>query len=186
VRIIPRAEWGAQHGTGHPMEPSAEIVVHHTVGAPRSSDPTVEALWVLETEADHRSRDGWKGIGYSWLIMPSGRVYEGRGWRRSGAHTPGRNSSAHGVAFVGDFREAEPTPEAVAAFRELVAEGRRAGHVLTSTRITGHRDYRATECPGETLYRMLPRLLIQPVEPPGTGWGHLLRRIVRLAKLAPR
>jgi peptidoglycan recognition protein len=190
---VARTEWGAQHGDGSAIAPSPEVVVHHTVGAPRSSDPAVEALWMLETEADHRSR-GWLGIGYSWLIMPSGRVYEGRGWRRSGAHTPGRNSSAHGIAFVGDFRATEPTPEAVEAFRDLVRAGVAHGHIREPVKVTGHRDYRATICPGDRLYAMLPGLLDEPDEPPadppppdiripreelpGPGWFPALRGII--------
>ena len=40
---------------------------------------------------------GWSDIGYSFLIGGDGRVYEGRGWGRVGAHTYGYNSRAYGI-----------------------------------------------------------------------------------------
>ena len=42
---------------------------------------------------------GWSDIGYSFLIGGDGRVYEGRGWGRVGAHTYGYNSRAYGIRY---------------------------------------------------------------------------------------
>lgn len=46
---------------------------------------------------------GWDDIGYSFLIGEDGRVYEGRGWDRVGAHAPQYNHVSIGVCFLGDF-----------------------------------------------------------------------------------
>jgi hypothetical protein len=187
---VSRTEWGAQHGQGDLIGPVSTVVVHHTAGAPVADDPVIEGLYVREVEADHRSR-GWAGIGYNWVIFPSGRVFEGRGWRRKGAHARQANGTSVGVAFHMHGSRERPTDAAVAAFRGLVAEGVRAGHLVEPVQVTGHRDYVATECPGTILYAMLPGLLDEPPadppppdiripreELPGPGWFPALRGLI--------
>jgi N-acetylmuramoyl-L-alanine amidase len=38
-------------------------------------------------------------IGYHFLVGENGKVYEGRGWDRQGAHSPGWNNDAYGNNF---------------------------------------------------------------------------------------
>jgi hypothetical protein len=40
--------------------------------------------------------NGWADIGYSFGVGEDGRIYEGRGWDRVGAHTSGYNSNGIG------------------------------------------------------------------------------------------
>ena len=65
----------------------------------------------------------WSDIGYSFLIGGDGKIYEGRGWNKSGAHTQGFNSQGYGVAFIGDFTSTNPTPAAQRAFHDLADVG---------------------------------------------------------------
>lgn len=97
----------------------------------------------------------------------------------TGAHTGGWNSGNVGVALLGDFTAATstgapPASTAVSAVEQLLAElarrhgldptGRVAyvnpvsGAVRDVETISGHRDYTATECPGERLYQLLPQI----------------------------
>ena len=39
----------------------------------------------------------WVDIGYSFLVGEDGNIYEGRGWRASGAHCVGYNSKSIGT-----------------------------------------------------------------------------------------
>jgi hypothetical protein len=95
----------------------------------------------------------------------------------TGAHTGGWNSGNLGVALLGEFTDhprfgADPKATAVEALEDLLAElavrhgidataevtyvnpvSGESKHVDT---IGGHRDYTATECPGERLYDLLP------------------------------
>lgn len=96
-------------------------------------------------------------------------------------HTLGWNSGNLGIALLGDFRDhrrfgAEPSPAAVAAAEGLLAElsGRHAidpqsvvtyvnpvsAEVAEVHAISGHRDYLATECPGERFYDDLPSVRV--------------------------
>ena len=44
----------------------------------------------------HIDDRGWADIGYHFLVGENGKVYEGRGWDRQGAHSPGFNNDAYG------------------------------------------------------------------------------------------
>jgi hypothetical protein len=95
------------------------------------------------------------------------------------AHTGGWNSGNLGVALLGEFTDhprfgADPKPEAVDALEDLLAElalrhaldplaevnyvNPVSGEEKIVDTIGGHRDYTATECPGERLYARLPTI----------------------------
>ena len=61
----------------------------------------------------------WSDIGYSFLIGGDGRVYEGRGWKRVGAHTGGYNSVGYGVSFIGTFTSAYPNQAMIATYERF-------------------------------------------------------------------
>ncbi|MDP8970783.1 MAG: Ig-like domain-containing protein [Actinomycetota bacterium] len=90
----------------------------------------------------------------------------------TGAHTGGYNTGNIGVALLGDFRGLEPKAAAVSALEDGLAElATRHGLDPLSTvlydngtnsklvdTISGHRDWNATECPGDRLYEDLPAI----------------------------
>jgi len=80
-------------------------------------------------------------------------VYEGRAWDRIGAHTLGWNNVAVSVCFMGDYSRKMPPSGALAAARALIDCGVQIGKIAPDYILCGHRDLRATEGPGETLYR---------------------------------
>jgi hypothetical protein len=45
----------------------------------------------------HQFDLGWVDIGYHFLVGENGKVYEGRGWNRQSAHSPGWNNDAYGI-----------------------------------------------------------------------------------------
>ena len=61
----------------------------------------------------------WSDIGYSFLIGGDGRVYEGRGWERVGAHTGGYNSRGYGVSFIGTFTSAYPSQAMITTYERF-------------------------------------------------------------------
>ncbi len=64
---------------------------------------------------------GWSDIGYNFLIGGDGRVYEGRGWGRVGAHTYGYNSASVAFSFIGNAQDVSPSAAALQAFNDLNA-----------------------------------------------------------------
>jgi hypothetical protein len=116
----------------------------------------------------------------------------------TGAHVAGWNSGNIGVALLGEFTNhrrfgADPKPAAVSSLEDLLAElaGRHGMDPLAEVTylnpvsgaqrevrtIGGHRDYEATECPGERLYAQLPtirlhvadRMAASADDPPGVA-----------------
>jgi N-acetylmuramoyl-L-alanine amidase-like protein len=96
------------------------------------------------------------------------------GYGVTGAHTGGYNSGTMGLAVLGNYVS---TPISAPARRTLVRhlawEAERhglaplasstyrnpeSGAKRTTLNIAGHRDYGATQCPGETLYSALPSI----------------------------
>lgn len=160
-----RPQWGAKHGVGKAIPGDLSLVlIHHTAGPDLPPDATEqrEKDVVRGIEKQHVEANGWQGIGYNWLIFPSGRVYEGRGWRRQGAHCPGKNSVSVGVSFVMNSELHEPTPKAIQACKELIAMGIMANHIKVGFEVKGHRDFDDTKCPGAKLYARLSELGVCP------------------------
>ncbi|MEO1368634.1 MAG: peptidoglycan recognition family protein [Acidobacteriota bacterium] len=154
VELISRDTWGAAAPLRafRPMPRVLGIVGHHSAGR----DTSIGAVPAIQ--AAHLGR-GWVDIGYHYLITGIGEICVGRpelhGRPVVGAHSPGVNASHLGVCLLGDFRAEDPTPHQVLALVEL-CQWLALRHQLRPLEISGHRDHRATLCPGERLYRLLP------------------------------
>jgi hypothetical protein len=154
MEIISRARWGAKHDRGFAAAPlpAREIWLHHSVTAGGGVTATFEtdAAGVRLLEQIGESRFGG-GISYTFVVTESGRVFEGHGVERRGAHTGGRNSIARAICLLGDYSRREPTGPQLAAVAELLAYGHRAGWWTAPRLNGGHRDApgASTACPGE-------------------------------------
>ena len=95
-----RRQWGARGNGGSSIGHVSEVIAHTEAGANISANAAIaqEEQRMRAIDAFHLSLRWPGGFGYSAAIFPSGRVYEGRGYGRSGAHTQGRNRVA--LAFV--------------------------------------------------------------------------------------
>lgn len=153
MNITPRSEWGSQ---AHDLQPTtldttSVLYVHHSVTfVPASASTTHERTHMRQLEAEHLAR-GFLGIGYSYVVFPSGRVYEGRTFGWLPAATADHNSHSGAVCLVGNF---ETQPTTWAARRSLIELARR----FPGKHLQGHRDAVATACPGKNLYAQLPRI----------------------------
>lgn len=94
---------------------------------------------------------GWADIGYGYVVFPSGRMYEGRGFEVQAAHRPGENSEPS-VSMAGDYGTRVPTDRMVGAVTRLQRD-------LGRTVIRGHRQRNedgrcyGTSCPGNAAVR---------------------------------
>lgn len=133
------------------MRAISEIIVHCTATRPEwFAGKTVKAK-VAEIDRWHKA-NGWKGIGYHYLIDRDGALGVGRDLNTVGAHVKDHNIGSVGVALIGghgaeatDHFEDHFTPEQDAALRNLIADLRvRFGDLIVS----GHNQYAAKGCPG--------------------------------------
>ncbi|WP_344445397.1 peptidoglycan recognition protein, partial [Kitasatospora nipponensis] len=182
--IVTRSGWGADESlresgfvyTGDVRE----VFVHHTDTGNDYSCSDAPAI-IRGIYQYHVQTNGWRDIGYNFLVDRCGQIYEGRagGVARSvlGAHTLGFNTDSSGVAAIGTFDDAQPPQAQVEGVAKIAAwklglTGRDAGGSVTLTSassgsrypqgtshtfsaISGHRDAFNTDCPGDTLANRL-------------------------------
>lgn len=111
------------------------VVLHHA--AAREASPETVDKW-------HKG-NGWAGIGYHFYVRKDGRVHRGRPYWAKGAHCPNANSHT-GICLEGDFTVENPTTAQVSSLKALLAELQRQEGAL---RLTRHRDWKPTACPGQ-------------------------------------
>ncbi len=169
--IISRSVWGAKPPKNSlaSLPNPKRITIHHTVTdtlLPTATQAT-EASRMREIQRQHQNNNGWSDIGYHYIIMPSGRIYEGRPNGKKGAHD--KFNDGFGVAFDGSFQIAGSKitdaqfNAAVALCTQLCktigipdpttkvpTSVQRVGEPSPQSlpRIIGHRDRINTDCPG--------------------------------------
>ena len=159
--VVSRAGWGARAPKTDPVSVSwsglTPTRVHHTATtAPRqrpwlfgSRLRSKEKEYVRGIQNFHMDKVGYNDIGYNYLIMPSGRVYVGRGARVQGAHTLNHNHDC-GIAFAGNFQVDKLTWRARRSYHRL----RRVVGVPAGPQYP-HRDTFSTACPGDNAVKQL-------------------------------
>lgn len=157
--IIPRKTWGA----AQPIKTSpkttwhrnTEVWIHHTEYPTLSSNATLsqEQKRMRDIQNLHIVDRRWDDIGYNYIIMPSGRVYEGRGKNVIGSHATDENDKP-GISFDGKFNSVLPTKEALKSLSWLLDELN-----LTKNNFKGHREYSGgkTDCPGDALFNYIKK-----------------------------
>ena len=160
-RIIPRTEWGARHAPSSRTRALGDLErwLHHTAGTtlPADAAPASEHAVLRAIELDHENKWGI-GIGYTFLVTPSGRIYEGHPVERVGAHTQGHNTAGAGIALVGNYENAVPTGAQLDAVAWLLRHGVTRGWWKHATLSGGHRDTKATACPGRNAYPLIAEI----------------------------
>ena len=121
------------------------IVVHCAATKPDAD------IGAAEIRKWHIQGNGWRDIGYHYVIRRNGRVESGRPLEQVGAHVAGHNADSIGVCLVGGLdaagrSAAEYSPEQWTALRQLL--GRLSGR-FPEAEILGHRDFPGVrkDCP---------------------------------------
>lgn len=135
----------------------AHLILHHEYGRPLPATSTLaqEKQRLRAVDAYHLSL-GWAGFGYSAMGCASGRVLEGRGYFRSGAHTGHMNRSALALLLPGT--DTGMTDAQVDGIHAWQREGVRVGAIAPDAEWSGHRDHMDRDCPGDRNYSQLHRL----------------------------
>lgn len=175
MEIIGRAQWGARYaaGFGSAPLPARELWLHHTAMAtpPATQSLDQDAGDVRQIERIGQERFGG-GISYTFVVLPSGRVFEGTGVDRQGAHTKGRNSISRAIVLHGNYDVAPPTSTMLAAVAALIEHGHVAGAWWPDRLTGGHRDApgASTACPGRFAYSAIPSINAAALAGGATPW----------------
>lgn len=168
--IIGCDTWGAQAPkqaiTVLNQRPS-KILVHHTAGTNSTDYSQAHAYNLARSIQQGHFANGWIDSGQHFTISRGGYVLEGRHRSQEvlsggtshvrGAHCDGQNDVAVGIENEGTYSSVQP-PQAL--YDQLVAM---CSYIcqqygINSSQIYGHRDFNATDCPGDQLYARLPQL----------------------------
>lgn len=174
MNILAATDWGrVLNGTLVPMtEPADYWIIHHSAGP--ADRPLDDELRIINADSISENKTA---IDYSFLVNQAGEIGEGRGFGIRGAHTGSTvpagqpragesyNAAGHAICFVGNYHPpfapvpaVHPTAVQLEAAAWLMREGVRLGHVKPTFITVGHRDVKATACPGDNLYPLLGEL----------------------------
>jgi len=163
AEIRSRRSWGAARPRPRSLQNPlnvAELFVHWNGSVPASfkhiNTVAEEEALMRSTQAFHMGpQRGWSDFAYSFAIMPSGRIYRGRGMKWVPAAQANHNSNTNAViVFLGPD---DPVPAAVVdAIKSLHRHVNRRS--LRNVRLRAHRDVTGTECPGPRLTALVRKL----------------------------
>ena len=150
------------------------IVIHYSATYPDAHvDRAIVDRW-------HRER-GFREIGYHWFIRRDGALEEGRPEGTLGAHVRGHNSGTIGICWAGGLERASgpnvgvwnPTEAQEATMVQLIRDIQQRHP--SATRVVGHKDLVATECPGLAMGGVAEWWSRHGAEQPSGGfWARLL------------
>jgi hypothetical protein len=180
--LVSRAAWGARPPKyPYSLTLAKHLAIHHTAGVSDGVAATTEecAAQVRAIQAFHQDTRDWNDVGYSYLICGTGEVFQAREddddatdvW---GAHD-GFNRGSMSVSLMGYFHppyDQAPSPPMLDSLVRTLAwmadlrsidpldESLYEAFGGVRTNIYGHREVRATECPGDTVFAMKDSLRI--------------------------
>lgn len=157
MTIVSRAEWGARKpksrstgalsakSTGHWNGPTV------TIGGKTSWDHSRCPSLVRGIQNFHMDSRGWADIAYNFVVCPHGTIFEGRGLNvRNGANGTNKgNMTSHAIMWLSGERNPFTESEK-RGFKECsryIDE-----KTAAPAECIGHRDHKATACPGDERY----------------------------------
>ena len=114
-------------------------LVVHTAGAYDFDAKQVVYQSTQAIREYHKQHNGWRDIGYHWLIEEDGFARPGRPEHEQGAHVGGWNEHTLGICVAGAGDFAPFLPAQLASLVRLCALKCKE-HRLTGIRVIGHRE----------------------------------------------
>lgn len=151
AKAPPAPVTGAMIYQGNARYPVREIIVHCAATRPDWMDGRPLAEKVAEIRRWHLA-NGWKDIGYHWIMDRDDKVLMGRAETVIGAHTVGKNNGTIGICLLGGHGSAETdrfldhfTHQQDIGLRQMID----AISLRTAiSKVSGHNEYAAKACPG--------------------------------------
>ena len=170
-KVYTRADWKARAPKNRIEvldKGPTHIVVHHTATGNVSDTSTSHAASLSRSiQRYHMDHNGWSDTGQQLTISRGGHIMEGRdrtlqaiadGRHVIGAHTADHNSHTIGIENEGTYTSVTPPTVLMRSLVDTCTWLCLVYRLDPEQAIVGHRDYNATNCPGDVLYSMLPQL----------------------------
>ena len=122
------------------MNKVTTLSIHHSAGNPIRN--------AFDYANMHIKDHDWPGVGYHYVILQSGHIQWCGDLDTSRANTKNYNGCCIGICMPGNFLDAPPTPQQLAALNELMAYLK--DKIKTIKFIYGHYEFptNSTSCPG--------------------------------------
>ena len=126
------------------LRKSTDYIVIHCAATKASMD-----IGLTEIRKWHVQDNGWRDVGYHYIIRRNGEVELGRSIRDTGAHAAGYNHKSVSVCMVGGMAEDNSaennfTPHQWVA---LIVEIKKLSEMYPDAKIIGHNEISEKECP---------------------------------------
>ena len=124
-------------------------IIIHCAATPEGKDYTVEQIRSWHTTPKPKG-NGWRDIGYHFVIYRDGSVHPGRPIEQIGAHTSGYNVNSIGICYIGGCAKDGKTPKDTrteaqrSALVKLVTELRAK---FPGATVHGHNEFANKACP---------------------------------------
>lgn len=152
--IVSRSDWQAKPPKNRTdmATPVPFVILHHTLWD-ECYDFESCCAEMRKIQDFHQGNRSWDDIGYNFCVGQDGRIYEGRGWDTVGAHAPWYNLRSIGICIMGNFTVKLPNQKSVDAVSSLIKCAIEENKLKDSYILYGHRQVRATGCPGDALFK---------------------------------
>ncbi|WP_026279092.1 N-acetylmuramoyl-L-alanine amidase [Thioalkalivibrio sp. ARh3] len=121
-------------------------IIIHCADTPPSLDIGADTI-----QKWHVDGNGWRDIGYHYVIRRDGTVDSGRPLEQAGAHVRGQNDDSIGICLVGGQREQTSQPDSnftAAQWRALESLVKQLQRDFPGAKVSGHRDHdNSKACP---------------------------------------
>ena len=124
-------------------------IIIHCSATPEGKDYTVQQIRQWHTTPKPKG-NGWRDIGYHFVIYRDGSIHKGRPIEQIGAHTSGYNANSIGICYIGGCAADGKTPkdtrtEAQKAALIALCKELKASYPLAT--IHGHNEFANKACP---------------------------------------
>ena len=120
-------------------------IIIHCSATPEGKDFTVQQIreW-------HVKGNGWRDIGYHFVIYRDGSIHKGRPIEQVGAHTTGHNAHSIGICYIGGNIADNKTPKDTRTEAQrlaLIKLVRELKASYPSATVHGHNEFANKACP---------------------------------------
>ncbi|MBD5320075.1 MAG: N-acetylmuramoyl-L-alanine amidase [Bacteroides sp.] len=120
-------------------------IIIHCSATPEGKDFTVQQIreW-------HVKGNGWRDIGYHFVIYRDGSIHKGRPIEQVGAHTTGHNAHSIGICYIGGCAADGKTPKDTRTKAQrlaLIKLVRELKASYPSASVHGHNEFANKACP---------------------------------------
>lgn len=161
TNIINKLPWTGSNGSMDPKKISL-IIIHHD-GELRPERYNSLDRYIKEAKYHITQKPTWNHISYHFCIDNTGEVFQCLPLTEVGYHAGNLiiNRKSIAIKFDGNFETQKPTPKQIAAYKELIkylCTERPDLPLVVKSSIRGHRDIKATACPGKNLYPLIRKV----------------------------